>query len=91
MFYLRIARCGYEYDQYHAFFPGLPALVGLLRRSGKQFCVAAGGPAPAAQSHAGFDWSAWPGSTSTWGIMPSVIVTGPVRLLSQSATKPVEL
>jgi phosphatidylinositol glycan class V len=31
VFYSRIASCGYEYEQYHAFLPLAPRLVGLLR------------------------------------------------------------
>ena len=28
VFYDRISRCGYEYEHYFAFFPGLPAVIG---------------------------------------------------------------
>ncbi|KAF8073221.1 hypothetical protein HT031_000882 [Scenedesmus sp. PABB004] len=34
VFFARIAACGYEYEQYHAFFPGLPGVVRLLRAAG---------------------------------------------------------
>jgi hypothetical protein len=30
VFYQRIAACGYEYEQYYAFFPGLPAAINAL-------------------------------------------------------------
>ena len=31
---MRIAKCGYEYEQYHAFFPLLPAAVAAVRSLG---------------------------------------------------------
>lgn len=34
MFYMRIAKCGYEYEQYHAFFPLLPAAIAAVRSLG---------------------------------------------------------
>lgn len=34
VFFLRISQCGYEYDKFHAFFPGLPAAMWLLKETG---------------------------------------------------------
>eukprot|EP00897_Mesotaenium_endlicherianum_P010090 jgi/Mesen1/9109/ME000058S08608 len=34
VFFVRVARCGYEYEQMHAFFPLLPLLMRLLHLSG---------------------------------------------------------
>ena len=35
VYYIRIAECGYEYEQTHAFFPVLPLLTRFLANTGK--------------------------------------------------------
>lgn len=35
VYYLRIAECGYEYEQTHAFFPALPFVTRFLANNGK--------------------------------------------------------
>lgn len=41
VFYDRISRCGYEYEHYFAFFPGLPGVMGLLGGSAGRRVLAA--------------------------------------------------
>ena len=36
IFYMRIAKCGYEFEQYHAFFPLLPALIRAMKYLGER-------------------------------------------------------
>lgn len=49
MFYMRIAKCGYEYEQYHAFFPLLPAAVAAVRSLGAPLRALPSHALPAAQ------------------------------------------
>ena len=37
VYYIRIAECGYEYEQTHAFFPALPLLTRFLANNGNIF------------------------------------------------------
>lgn len=35
VYYVRIAECGYEYEQTHAFFPALPLMIRFVARNSK--------------------------------------------------------
>jgi phosphatidylinositol glycan class V len=35
VYYMRIAECGYEYEQTHAFFPALPLLMHFVANTGE--------------------------------------------------------
>jgi hypothetical protein len=35
VYYMRIAECGYEYEQTHAFFPALPLLMHFMANTGE--------------------------------------------------------
>ena len=44
VFFVRIAECGYPFEQFHAFFPALPSFMWILKETGLCASLMCNGP-----------------------------------------------